>query len=374
MESTRNLLIAVDAAHGGMDSGAVDNGRLEKNDNLALASNLQKDLNANGFDVVMTRIDDRDVSPQERIDLANEANADLLISLHRGSTEETPDGGMQVIIFRAAPDDTTLVAAQNILEELRNAGLPVADTVQRGNYQILRRTTMPAILIGVGAIDSEEDNRLFDTEQEKIADAIVRGVQKYYGVSPAVQETPSPARWSLPVMPTQPVRSAPPPVMPGSSPLTTPHITAPPSKSTAPEAPAKQGIGETRVAQAQKALKQKYGFTLPCNGLRDKECLRAAVMALQSEINLIQGKRLPIDGILGKATLAALPTIVPGSPAGYIFLIQILLMLFGYDVGAIDGVNGPGTRTAIQLFQRDHYMAPNGMVEPNMLRKLLNPA
>jgi peptidoglycan hydrolase-like protein with peptidoglycan-binding domain len=155
---------------------------------------------------------------------------------------------------------------------------------------------------------------------------------------------------------------------------TTPQNTAPIPKSTTPQAPAKQGVGETRVSAAQKALNEKYGFTLPCHGFRDKDCLRAVIMALQSEINLIQGKRLSIDGILGKATLAALPTILPGSPAGYIFLLQILLMLFGYDVGAIDGVNGPGTRTAIQLFQRDHYMAPNGMVEPNMLRKLLNPA
>lgn len=75
-------LIVIDAGHGGDDPGSINGDVLEKDLNLQLALKLEEALKEGGYEVVMTRRDDSELGLYERAELANDANADLFISLH----------------------------------------------------------------------------------------------------------------------------------------------------------------------------------------------------------------------------------------------------------------------------------------------------
>jgi N-acetylmuramoyl-L-alanine amidase len=184
MEQRDNLLIAVDAGHGGWDNGASRGGRLEKDDNLALALLVRDELNGQCVNVLMTRDSDVFVELKDRADLANAANADLFISLHRNSyIEQTPTSkGVENWIYLTAPEATSGNAARLVLDEVVRAGVQTNRGVQRGNYYVLRKTKMPAMLLESGYIINDEDNRLYDQRLREYAKAIAKGALKYFNV------------------------------------------------------------------------------------------------------------------------------------------------------------------------------------------------
>ena len=92
--------VVVDAGHGGWDNGAMFNGRKEKDDNLNLALAVGDILKNNGIDVVFTRTDDVYQSPNEKARIANRANADFFVSLHRNSSPEPNQyTGVQTLLY-----------------------------------------------------------------------------------------------------------------------------------------------------------------------------------------------------------------------------------------------------------------------------------
>ncbi|MDR2932322.1 MAG: peptidoglycan-binding protein [Oscillospiraceae bacterium] len=131
------------------------------------------------------------------------------------------------------------------------------------------------------------------------------------------------------------------------------------------------GIPGQRVTAAQKALNERYGFNLPVNGFYDCTTRTGVVMALQRVLNEQFGTALRADGNLTPETIAAIPSFPPNSPENLVYLLQIMLMLNAYDVGKIDGIYGPATRSAVQVFQKDYFIQPNGIAEPDMILKLL---
>lgn len=85
--------IFIDPGHGGQDPGAVQNGYVEKNVNLSLALKLKNELISHGAVVVMSRDSDVTLDLAQRVNMANAANADLLLSIHHNSsTNSTPIG------------------------------------------------------------------------------------------------------------------------------------------------------------------------------------------------------------------------------------------------------------------------------------------
>jgi N-acetylmuramoyl-L-alanine amidase len=184
MEQRDNLLIAVDAGHGGWDNGASRGGRLEKDDNLALALLVRDELVGQCVNVLMTRDSDIFVELEDRAGMANTANADLFISLHRNSyTENTPTSkGVENWIYLTAPENTSELAAHFVLDEVVRAGVQANRGVQRGNYYVLRKTEMPAMLLESGYIIDDEDNRLYDQRLGGYAKAIAKGALKYFNV------------------------------------------------------------------------------------------------------------------------------------------------------------------------------------------------
>ena len=87
----------IDPGHGGIDSGSENEGILEKDINLEISLKLKQALLDKGYRVLMTRSDDTALELRERSDFANEAEADLFISLHQNCySQDTSVSGIEV--------------------------------------------------------------------------------------------------------------------------------------------------------------------------------------------------------------------------------------------------------------------------------------
>ena len=174
--------IAIDAGHGGADPGAVYQGRQEKDDNLKLALAVGERLQNSGLDVYYTRTEDIYQTPYQKAMAANESGADFLVSLHRNSSEYPNQyTGVETLIYDKNGEKAEI--AENINEELENIGFRNNGVKIRPGLVILRRSKMPAVLVESGFINSEEDNRLFDEEFDRIADGIADAILKNFSLT-----------------------------------------------------------------------------------------------------------------------------------------------------------------------------------------------
>lgn len=180
------LIVCIDAGHGGSDPGSISNytQRFEKDDNLSVALATQKYLEQSDIDmeILMTRTDDTFITLDDRCSLANNANADLFVSLHRNSADDA--NGVEVWVHNEEPAADCRLA-YNILVELENVGISRNKGVRFGyitdpdlNYQVNRETNMPSCLVELGFMSSVEDNTLFDTHVDEygkaVADAVIK--------------------------------------------------------------------------------------------------------------------------------------------------------------------------------------------------------
>lgn len=167
--------VAIDAGHGGMDSGAVYAGRQEKDDVLRLAMAVGKILENNGVDVSYTRTNDTYETPFKKAQDANASGADLFVSIHRNSgTTPNTYNGVQSLIFRSGGIREEL--ADNINDNLEKLGFKNLGIEERPNLVVLRRSGMPAVLLEVGFINNDTDNRIFDSRFNEIAQGIADGI------------------------------------------------------------------------------------------------------------------------------------------------------------------------------------------------------
>ena len=340
MELASNLLIAVDPGHGGGDPGAVWMGRLEKDDNLRLGLLLRDALQRRGVNVLMTRDSDITVSLQDRVRLANSHDADLFVSLHRNSYEmqTASTKGVENFIYLTAPAATTGRAAELVLQKVVDVGVQDNRGVKRGNYYVLRRSSMPAMLLEMGFIINEIDNELFDENLEKYAEAIAQGILEYFDI-------------------------------PYGSP-----VLVPPAQ-TLPEPPSGTAVPSDRpgmIALSQRTLNERFGFALPVTSSFDSATRHAIVTLMQTELNRHFGSNLVVDGIYGPSTRAMLKPIGAPSPGNLPIIVQLLLLLHGYNPGMPDNIYGPMTTLAVQLYQRDHFLPPVGIATPETLHHMLS--
>lgn len=186
--------IMIDAGHNGLtDPGAVYNGRRESDDVLRLAQAVGAILSRNGYDVVYTRTGDINQSVLQKTQLANEADADLLVSIHRNmATYPGQYDGVQTLLYDLSGDK--LIMAQNINQNLAALGFRNINVEARPDLTILKRTGMPAVLVEAGFMDSDKDNQLFDTRFDEIAQAIADGIMDTLTAA-AEADTDDPVRY-----------------------------------------------------------------------------------------------------------------------------------------------------------------------------------
>lgn len=165
----------MDAGHGGWDNGASYNGRTEKADNLNLALAVGEILENNGIDVVYTRTEDIYQSPSEKARIGNMEDVDYFVSLHRNaSVNNNQYSGVQTLLYNDG--DIKEVLADNINQNLEQVGFNNLGRSIRKDLAVLRRTTMPAVLVETGFINTDADNQIFDENFDAIANAIAQGI------------------------------------------------------------------------------------------------------------------------------------------------------------------------------------------------------
>lgn len=167
--------IIIDAGHGGRDNGASYGGRIEKEDNLAMALAIGAVLEEMGFDVVYTREEDTYQAPFKKATIANELGGDLFVSIHRNSGEiPNQYQGVETLLY--SQGGFSQEVAENINRELEKVGYINLGVEERPRLIVLNSTQMPAVLVEVGFINSENDNELFVEKFEETANAIAEGI------------------------------------------------------------------------------------------------------------------------------------------------------------------------------------------------------
>lgn len=185
--------IIIDAGHGGFDNGAAFEGRREKNDTLRLALAVGERLEAAGFPVIFTRTADVYQSPINKATIANQSGGDFFVSIHRNSSGiPNQYNGVQTLVYNDS--GVTGELARNINAELEQVGFNNINVEERKDLAVLRRTSMPAVLVEAGFINSVEDNRIFDDNFMAMANAIATAIENTVGVEQDVSMTDTGSR------------------------------------------------------------------------------------------------------------------------------------------------------------------------------------
>jgi N-acetylmuramoyl-L-alanine amidase len=217
------LVVVIDPGHGGSQRGAVGvTGVKEKDIVLRVARRVRRMLgNAEDVDVVMTRLEDDEITLEERVEMANLVQADLFVSIHANSFSSPALGGVETFFHsieasgeeasrvascenatrgkkgRGAADALSLIlqdmqSAEKLRDSSRLAHLvqeqlagavPFENRgVMQADFTVLRGTRMPSILVELGFLSNpKEEQTLGDALiQEKIANAIREGVLLYW--------------------------------------------------------------------------------------------------------------------------------------------------------------------------------------------------
>lgn len=195
--------IMIDPGHGDTDPGAVGNGLLEKDLNLAVGLRLRELLEEDTLDpagggeweVYMTRDTDVFVSLQGRVDLANNLPVDRFVSIHHNAFSSSTANGTETFSFA---NGTVSADLRDLVQEELLLGLGLTDRgAKTANFFVLRETSMPAVLSEGGFVSNPGDAAVFSDPQaiEDSARAHLFALQRHYGQAaylPNVQQDSDP--------------------------------------------------------------------------------------------------------------------------------------------------------------------------------------
>lgn len=195
-----NGTIVIDPGHGGIDGGTGDKeGLLEKDINLDVALKLKKELLVEGFKIVMTREKDQSLEEFSNINasryrrdldarksIVNKNDPMVFVSIHVNSSKKTSAKGIKIYYYPTSSEGKEL--AENICKSvdinvykkyLRDDTLKAE--VLTEDYFILRETEFPGVLVEIGFITNQEENKLLQDEKykTKVAFAIKKGILHY---------------------------------------------------------------------------------------------------------------------------------------------------------------------------------------------------
>lgn len=173
------VVVIIDPGHGGKDSGALGIGGVQEKDIvLPIGKRVGTVLQQNGVDVMLTRNSDYFVTLQGRVDMAERDRADVFVSVHANSAgEDRPDvNGLEVYYY-----DSGLALARVVRNSiLKNVNVKDRG-IRRARFYVLRKSSMPSILVETGYMTGREDMAKLKTlqYQNQMAEAIARGILQY---------------------------------------------------------------------------------------------------------------------------------------------------------------------------------------------------
>lgn len=198
--------VIIDAGHGGRDRGAENTHMelVESHLTLDLSERLQRLLQNRGYEVMITRVQDRYITLEERASIANRMNGDLFVSIHFNAVGSSRVAGIETYALTPASmasssqqsSDTedsepyaglpnnkwSTLAAYHIQSELINATQGQDRGVKRARFKVLRLVESPAVLIEAGFLSSNEEGQLIQSPayRERLAKAITNGITRYH--------------------------------------------------------------------------------------------------------------------------------------------------------------------------------------------------
>ncbi|MDR7523623.1 MAG: N-acetylmuramoyl-L-alanine amidase family protein [Armatimonadota bacterium] len=176
-------VVAIDAGHGGKDTGAIGpTGLLEKDVVLDIARRVREVLVRAGVRVVMTRETDIFVDLPDRPRMAREQGASVFVSIHANASTRPASNGSET--YYLTPQ--SLVLAQMMQEELGRIPGLANRGIKTANFLVLRDSPVPAVLVEVAYISNpDEEARLRQQAfRQRLAEAISRAIQRFLAVYP----------------------------------------------------------------------------------------------------------------------------------------------------------------------------------------------
>lgn len=170
-------VIVIDPGHGGVDVGATRDGVYEKDINLEISQMVASILKKKGAKVELTRDVDKTLSLQERVDISEDLDAKIFVSIHVNSSVKPEIYGIETHYYKENSYELAKIT-QNFLAKSINS-------TDRGIFQskfyVINHTTAPSILVETGFIsnDNERNALLTHDRKEKIAKAIADGIMTY---------------------------------------------------------------------------------------------------------------------------------------------------------------------------------------------------
>ncbi|MEN9526850.1 MAG: hypothetical protein RLY56_801 [Pseudomonadota bacterium] len=225
--SGREVIVAIDAGHGGQDPGAIGRaGTREKDVVLDIAKRLAERINQEpGMRAILTRDGDYFLKHRERIRRARAAGAQLFVSVHADAVRDPSVSGSSVYVLseKGASDEQSrwladrenaadlaggislddkdpviasvlvdlaqsaqigqsVVAAERVLRSLRRVNEVRKPQVQQAGFLVLKSPDIPSMLVETAFISSPSDERLLNIESKRaeLAEAIFDGVRQFF--------------------------------------------------------------------------------------------------------------------------------------------------------------------------------------------------
>ncbi|WP_414055093.1 N-acetylmuramoyl-L-alanine amidase [Macrococcus equi] len=166
--------IMLDPGHGGNDQGASSkDGTIEKDITLKTSLMLKQKLEESGATVLMTRTSDEYVKLKNR-----KGSADVFLSIHADALEASSPHGLTVYYHH----DNQKVLADTLHMAIKQKALLSDRGVRQENFQVIRQTEKPAVLLELGYISNPTDEKMMKDEKYRqiIVTGIVDGLRNYF--------------------------------------------------------------------------------------------------------------------------------------------------------------------------------------------------
>lgn len=181
--------VTLDPGHGGIDTGANIGPLYEKDITLKIANYMKMGLIYGGSKIVMTRVDD-EVNGDERkrlreiTDIANKAGSNIFVSIHLNSFDTSEPKGVSTYYYTKGHEEQA--KEREKLASIIQKNLLAKDSwfdnaIKKENFQVLRDTKMPSVLIEAGYLSNPEDRAKLKQDKilYNIAESINNGIFEY---------------------------------------------------------------------------------------------------------------------------------------------------------------------------------------------------
>ena len=190
----REKIIAIDIGHGGNDPGKVSVDSVKEKDiNLSIGLELEKELLARGYKVILTRRTDMNLADaasgnmkssdmRNRVKLINDTHPDIMISIHQNSFPDESVKGAQAF-YQINSDEGKKLAEllqSNMIKKVDNTNKRKAK--ESSSYYIIKNTDCPSVILECGFLSNKKECANLQNEQyqREIAIAIADAVDEYF--------------------------------------------------------------------------------------------------------------------------------------------------------------------------------------------------